>query len=239
MAIQDRHVDREVDQVLRSRQSEVGCDPGRVAVGRSGRTRQASYTRAVARRRRSAACERADTSAQTCLPPRSASQARLPAAVGGLVGYGIGTSVGNVTFPSVVQSQVAERLRGRVLAAFDLIWQAMRLVSLLLGGVLADLLGIRAVFYVGGILLLFAALTGAVTAVGCGEAEHKVARLLTGVQPAATGAPPSRTGAMDGSWDVRLAGEDRAQVIRRRPRRMLRRLRPAGLDTGGASTPAG
>ncbi len=50
-------------------------------------------------------------------------------------------------------------------AAFDLIWQAMRLASLLVGGVLADTLGIRAVFYSGGVLLLAAALAG-VTASG-------------------------------------------------------------------------
>ncbi len=37
----------------------------------------------------------------------------------------------------------------------------MRLASLLLGGALADAVGIRAVFYAGGALLLTAALTGA------------------------------------------------------------------------------
>lgn len=39
--------------------------------------------------------------------------------------------------------------RGRVSDAFDLIWQWMRLASLLLAGLLADTLGIRAVFYTG------------------------------------------------------------------------------------------
>jgi MFS family permease len=85
----------------------------------------------------------------------------LPAAAGALVAYGLGTSTGNVTFPTLVQTHVAAELRGRVFAGFDLIWQAMRLSSLLLGGVLADALGIRAVFYAGGLLLLAAALTGA------------------------------------------------------------------------------
>jgi len=55
-------------------------------------------------------------------------------------------------------------MRARVFAAFDLIWQAMRLASLLLGGLLADTFGIRAVFYIGGVLLLAAALTGATAA---------------------------------------------------------------------------
>jgi len=84
----------------------------------------------------------------------------LPIAIGGLFFYGLGTSTGNVTFASLIQSHVPADLRGRVFSAFDLIWQSMRLASLLLGGYLADALGIRAVFYVGGTLLLTAALTG-------------------------------------------------------------------------------
>lgn len=84
----------------------------------------------------------------------------LPAAVAALVFYGLGTSTGNVTFSTLIQSHVPAQLRGRVFSAFDLIWQAMRLASLLLGGLLADTLGIRAVFYAGGVLLLAAALAG-------------------------------------------------------------------------------
>ena len=84
----------------------------------------------------------------------------LPAALGALVCYGIGTSTGNVTFSTVIQSHVPDRLRGRVFSAFDLIWQSMRLASLLLGGILADTAGIRAVYYLGGALLAAAALTG-------------------------------------------------------------------------------
>ena len=76
------------------------------------------------------------------------------------MGYGIGTSTGNVAFSTVLQSHVPDRLRGRVFSAFDLIWQSMRLVSLLLGGLLADVAGIRAVYYLGGALLVAAALTG-------------------------------------------------------------------------------
>jgi predicted MFS family arabinose efflux permease len=85
----------------------------------------------------------------------------LPAAASALLAYGLDTSAGNVTFPTLIQTHVAAEIRGRVFAGFDLIWQAMRLVSLLLGGVLADVLGVRAVFYAGGALLLTAALTGA------------------------------------------------------------------------------
>ncbi len=84
----------------------------------------------------------------------------LPAALAALAGYGIGTSTGNVTFATVIQSHVPDRLRGRVFSAFDLIWQSMRLVSLLLGGLLADIAGIRAVYYAGGALLAAACLAG-------------------------------------------------------------------------------
>lgn len=92
-----------------------------------------------------------------------ASVTALPAALAALALYGMGTSTGNITFSTVIQSHVPEQLRGRVFSAFDLIWQAMRLASLLLGGLLADAYGIRAVFYLGGVLLLAAALTGFTT----------------------------------------------------------------------------
>jgi MFS family permease len=47
-----------------------------------------------------------------------------------------------------------------VFAGFDLLWQAGRLASLVLGGVVADALGIRAVYYLGGVLLLVAGAVG-------------------------------------------------------------------------------
>jgi MFS family permease len=89
-----------------------------------------------------------------------ASVTALPAALAALVGYGIGTSTGNVAFSTVIQSHVPDQLHGRVFSAFDLIWQSMRLASLLLGGLLADAVGIRAVYYTGGALLAAAALAG-------------------------------------------------------------------------------
>lgn len=89
-----------------------------------------------------------------------ASITALPTVLASLVCYGLGTSTGNVTFSSIIQSHVPPELRGRVFSAFDLIWQSMRLASLLVGGLVADTLGIRAVFYTGGVLLLAAALAG-------------------------------------------------------------------------------
>jgi len=74
--------------------------------------------------------------------------------------YGLGTSTGAVTFNSLLQAHAPRQTRGRVLASFDLLWQLGRLTSLLVGGVAADVLGIRAVYYLGGALLLLAAAVG-------------------------------------------------------------------------------
>lgn len=84
----------------------------------------------------------------------------LPAALTALTAYGVGTSAGSVTFTSLLQHHVPETQRGRIFSAFDLLWQGMRLVSLLLGGPLADTVGIQAVYATGGLLLIAAAVTG-------------------------------------------------------------------------------
>lgn len=84
----------------------------------------------------------------------------LPAALGVLALYGVGTSAGTITFTSLIQRHVPAELRGRVFAGFDLIWQTMRLTSILAGGLIADRLGIRVVYYAGGVLLLAAAAVG-------------------------------------------------------------------------------
>jgi len=84
----------------------------------------------------------------------------LPVALIALAGYGLGTSAGAVTFNSLLQSLTPEHLRGRVFAAFDMLWQSGRLLSLVLGGALAAWLGIQAVYYFGGALLILAALLG-------------------------------------------------------------------------------
>jgi MFS family permease len=84
----------------------------------------------------------------------------LPVAMAALFTYGLGTSTGAVTFNSLLQAHTPAEVRGRVFASFDLIWQLGRLSSIALGGLLADTLGITAVYYVGGALLLLAALIG-------------------------------------------------------------------------------
>jgi len=84
----------------------------------------------------------------------------LPVALLALALYGLGTSSGAVTFTSLLQVSTPSAVRGRVFAAFDLLWQVGRLTSLLLGGLLAISVGIEAVYYLGGALLLTAAAVG-------------------------------------------------------------------------------
>ncbi|MGQ0618102.1 MAG: MFS transporter [Acidimicrobiia bacterium] len=84
----------------------------------------------------------------------------FPVALGALALYGVGTSTGAVTYNAVLQTTVAARLRGRVLALFDVVWQTGRLVSLGIGGLVADVAGIRAVYVACGVLLLGAGAYG-------------------------------------------------------------------------------
>lgn len=79
---------------------------------------------------------------------------------GALGAYGVGTSTGMVALQSTIQTEVASDRRGRTFALFDVLWNSARLVSLGLGGVLADAAGIRAVYVFGGALLLVAAAVG-------------------------------------------------------------------------------
>jgi len=88
----------------------------------------------------------------------------VPLAACALVFYGLSTSSGNVTFSSLIQSRVPEDLRGRTFAGFDMLWQTGRLLSLLGGGLLADAVDIRAVYLLGGLLLLTAAAVGSLAA---------------------------------------------------------------------------
>lgn len=80
--------------------------------------------------------------------------------LGALVGYGIGTSTGNLAYTTTLQTAVPDAVRGRVFAFYDVIWAAARIASILIGGVLADTLGIVAVYYLGAILMLAAGTVG-------------------------------------------------------------------------------
>ncbi|MDP9431455.1 MAG: MFS transporter, partial [Actinomycetota bacterium] len=89
----------------------------------------------------------------------------LPVAMAALLAYGLGTSTGAVTYNSLLQAHTPAEVRGRIFASLDLLWQLGRLLSIAIGGIVADTLGISAVYYAGGALLLLAALIGWTTAV--------------------------------------------------------------------------
>ena len=81
-------------------------------------------------------------------------------ATGALAAHGVGTSTGTVTYNTVLQTGVPDRIRGRVFAFYDVVWQTARLVSIGAGGVLADRYGITVVYAMGGVLLLVAGVVG-------------------------------------------------------------------------------
>ncbi len=81
-------------------------------------------------------------------------------ALAALGAYGVGTSTGMVTYNSLLQTTVPDRLRGRIFAFYDVVWQGARLASIAGGGVLADVYGIRSVYLLGGLLLLAAGALG-------------------------------------------------------------------------------
>ncbi len=67
-----------------------------------------------------------------------------------------------VVFNSTVQGAVPERLRGRVFTLLDVTWNLMRLLSLALGGIVVDALGIAPLYWLGGTLLALAGVLGLV-----------------------------------------------------------------------------
>lgn len=83
----------------------------------------------------------------------------------GLGAYGMSTSTGMVAYQATLQTAVPPEVRGRAFAFYDVLWNAARLLSLGLGGILADAIGIRAVYVVGGVLLIGAAGVGFATPV--------------------------------------------------------------------------
>lgn len=65
-----------------------------------------------------------------------------------------------IAYQATLQTEVPTELRGRAFALYDVLWNAARLASLGLGGLLADAIGIRAVYVLGGLLLLAAGAIG-------------------------------------------------------------------------------
>jgi hypothetical protein len=84
----------------------------------------------------------------------------LPIALLILFVYRLNSSAGMVVYNSVLQGSVPEDFCGRVFTLFDVTWNGMRMVSLALGGVLADVIGVPPLFLGGGALRLGADLLG-------------------------------------------------------------------------------
>ncbi len=84
----------------------------------------------------------------------------LPTALVLLFIYGLNTSTGMVVFNSTVQGAVPDTMRGRVFTLLDVTWSAMRLISLAIGGLVVDAIGIQALFWGGGTMLAVAGLLG-------------------------------------------------------------------------------
>jgi MFS family permease len=77
--------------------------------------------------------------------------------------YGLNTSSGMVVYQTWVQRQVPDVVRGRVFTWLDVVWNVMKVLSLGMGGWLAEQAGIEAVYYLGGTMLVLAGMTGIVT----------------------------------------------------------------------------
>lgn len=86
--------------------------------------------------------------------------ASFPLALFLLFVYGLNTSSGMVVYNSIMQTSVPDRVRGRVFTLMDMTWSIMEILSIAMGGLLADALGIRSVYYFGGGLLIAAGLLG-------------------------------------------------------------------------------
>ena len=84
-----------------------------------------------------------------------------PVGGGALLGlYGVNTSSGMVAYQAMVQREVPSSLRGRAFALLDVVWQTGRLASIAVGAGLATIIGIRALFILGGGLLILAGAVG-------------------------------------------------------------------------------
>ncbi|MDP9266498.1 MAG: MFS transporter [Chloroflexota bacterium] len=84
----------------------------------------------------------------------------LPVALLILFVYGLNTSTGMVVFNSTIQSAIPEALRGRVFTLLDVSWSTMRLLSLGLGALVVDRLGVEPLLWAGGSLLFIAGALG-------------------------------------------------------------------------------
>ena len=82
---------------------------------------------------------------------------------GALVAYGMSTSTGMVAYQSTLQTLVPAHTRGRAFAFYDVLWNTARLLSLAVGGVIAELADVSVVYLLSALLLFAAAVVGLTT----------------------------------------------------------------------------
>ena len=76
--------------------------------------------------------------------------------------YGLNTSSGMVIYQTAVQRHVPDAVRGRVFTWLDVVWNVMRILSLGLGGWLADRTDVQTAYYLGGAFLFLSGMVGLV-----------------------------------------------------------------------------
>ena len=84
----------------------------------------------------------------------------LPVALFILFVYGLNTSTGMVVFNSTIQGAIPDAIRGRVFTLLDVSWSAMRLLSLAIGALVVDRVGVQPLYWGGGTLLFAAGALG-------------------------------------------------------------------------------
>jgi predicted MFS family arabinose efflux permease len=84
-------------------------------------------------------------------------------ASGALVAYGMSTSTGIIAYQSTLQTLVPAETRGRAFAFYDVLWNTARLLSLIAGGVIAEVADVRLVYVISAALLIAAAGVGLTT----------------------------------------------------------------------------
>ncbi len=82
---------------------------------------------------------------------------------GALVAYGMSTSTGMIAYQSTLQTAVPAETRGRAFAFYDVLWNTARLLSLAVGGIVAELTDVRIVYLASALLLAAAAAIGLTT----------------------------------------------------------------------------
>ncbi len=77
--------------------------------------------------------------------------------------YGLNTSSGMVVYQTWVQRRVPDAMRGRVFTWLDVVWNVMKVLSLGVGGWVAERAGVEVVYYVGGVMLTLSGAIGLIT----------------------------------------------------------------------------